>query len=346
MRHRVHWWLLGLAACAGAPTAVTPPPPPAPPSAPVLPYTAILFDHGTGQFTLQRGEQLTIGVLGLTPAGVLKPIPSELLKWESSEPDVAVTGPGFVLAGTLPGYSRVTVRAGSLLDSVWIHVPDAEPPRYPITFYYAPDVPQRYKDALAVAAARWQEVIRDTVPGYLLTPGVGDCPVPAGEPLPPPQSGIEHGVRVYVGMSGKYPPGTYVEATGGPCLNRPLPSPTVVLGVISINRDKDPAAIPAGRMRYLAHHELGHVLGLVGVVQRTTLPFWNQVTNEYTGTYALAGFARDFPGRVFSFADNGSHWLWGGDLMSARDAVLITHASVGALRDLGFTTKWEGAGPY
>ncbi|HMC55146.1 MAG TPA: hypothetical protein VKH19_08260, partial [Gemmatimonadaceae bacterium] len=186
-------------------------------------------------------------------------------------PQLSLTAPAAL--GAITG-DRLT--ASSVADSAWVHVVAASGARdsvfvvtytpsgsYHITLQFAPDVPERWRIALAWAASVWEAAIAGSLPAVQLNSAGADCPTAPDEPTSPPQMGVETGMRLYVGQSGHYPAGTYVEATGGPCVQRPLPAPTTVLGQISLNRDKPVDAIPPERLEYLALHEMGHTLGLV-----------------------------------------------------------------------------------
>jgi hypothetical protein len=139
-----------------------------------------------------------------------------------------------------------------------------------------------------------------------------------------------------------------VEATGGPCLQRPLPYPTTILGRIVLNRDKPVDSFPSERLRHLAVHEMDHALGLVAIVQGPQPPWFDVSTSFYTGTLALEGYRRAF-GRTpqHLLVDQGGHWAFGGDVMSASVDPTGIHAfTIGALMDAGYPAAWYGTGPY
>jgi len=220
-----------------------------------------------------------------------------------------------------------------------------------ITLQYAADVPARWRAGLDWAASVWEGVIGGSLPVMELASNGGDCPTPDGEPVSPAQSGTETGVRIYVGQSGRYPPGTYVEATGGPCVQRALPFPTTIIGAISLNRDKPVSAIDDIRLAYLAIHEMGHVLGLVAGVQRASPDWYDVATGSYSGAMGLEGWRRNFgDSRASLHFDHGAHWdsppLF--DIMSASGGGAgvigpITRVSVGAWIDLGYSTTLDAA---
>jgi hypothetical protein len=156
-------------------------------------------------------------------------------------------------------------------------------------------------------------------------------------------------VAIYVGLSGRFPRGTTVQAVGGPCVQRALPFPTTVLGTVTINRDIWIGEIPASVLRYLAVHELGHALGLVGVVQGEQPAWWDAAHQRYLGAMAIEGVRRVVGTRPGALYTQGAHWFAVGvdDVMvTAGPFSRISLVSIGALMDLGYPARWEGAGPY
>jgi len=303
--------------------------------------------------TIDRGSSITLEVEFKDSTGSLVPRQPEAYSWMSTNPEVVSVAAGGVLnTGPGLGRARVTVRAPSgERDSVlvWVQPPKDALSEFRITFLYADDVPQEWRIALESAAARWQKVIRGVLPEVQLNTSEGDWPTPPDEPPIPPLTGVERGVRIYVGLSGHFPPGTYVEAVGGPFLQRPLPYPTTILGGITLNRDHPVTTISPQRLRYLTVHELGHALGLVGVVQGFPPDWFDFKTGRYTGELALEGYRLEFQSRQSHiFVNNGSHWAFPGDVMSwtGWGQHLITFVSVGALMDLGYPAAWYGAGEY
>ena len=303
--------------------------------------------------TMDKGSSITLAVEFRDSNGHVKYRSPEAISWLSTNPEVVSVAAGGVLtAGPGLGGAWITARDPSgAQDSalVWVQLPSDVPSKFRITFLYAEDVPPEWKAALESAADRWQQVIRDELPEVHLNMPEGSWPTPPDEPPFPALTGIERGVRIYVGLSGHFPPGTYVEAIGGPFLQRPLPSPTTILGGITLNRDHPVSSIPLQRLRYVAVHELGHTLGLAAVVQGFPPAWFDPKTGRYIGKLALEGYRREFQSRPSHLiVDGGSHWGFPGDVMSSAGwgRYIITTATVGALMDLGFPAAWYGAGAY
>ena len=273
-------------------------------------------------------------------------------------PQLSLTAPAAL--GAITG-DRLT--ASSVADSAWVHVVAASGARdsvfvvtytpsgsYHITLQFAPDVPERWRIALAWAASVWEAAIAGSLPAVQLNSAGADCPTAPDEPTSPPQMGVETGMRLYVGQSGHYPAGTYVEATGGPCVQRPLPAPTTVLGQISLNRDKPVDAIPPERLEYLALHEMGHTLGLVAVVQGTQPDWFDTSKRTYTGSMALEAWRRLFGTLPTALQEQGAHWnsaplydIMGTSGGGAGRIAPVTAVTIGALMDLGYPATWSGA---
>ncbi len=268
-------------------------------------------------------------------------------RWRS-DPAVGVFGDGAFRAGPIPGTTWLVAETpAGVRDSVFIRTYRSAG-AFHITLIFADDIPDGWRAALEVGAHRWEKRITGELPGVTLPSETGVCGAIPGEPPVPSQTGVERGVRVYVGQSGQFPPGTYVEAVGGPCLQRSVPAPTTLFGQVTINRAKPVSEIDDVRLAFVAVHELGHVLGLVGVIQGQVVPWFNPATGAYIGPQALEGWRRVFgvPAN-FLQVDGGSHWQtnlnW--DVMGygggSGSVFPISLVSVGALMDLGYAARWS-----
>ncbi len=285
--------------------------------------------------------------------GRLVLLPMDRYRWTTSDASVVALTPRISRNGIVAALATTSARGGRAWisaevqgvgrDSVPLETFTPGDGPVTITLLFAESVPQLWRVALEDAAHGWEDVIRGQLPEVGLdTPG-GDCLTPSAEPPSPPLTWNERGVLIYVGTSGQFPPGTYVEAVGGPCLQRPLPRPTTILGGITINRDHPPEGIPADRLRYVAAHEMGHALGLVGVVQGEQ-PGWHDFRlGAYTGAMAIEGWRRETGEFVDVLRESGGHWdVYGSsDIMAARGCgCVIGPLSIGGLMDLGYPAVW------
>jgi hypothetical protein len=122
---------------------------------------------------------------------------------------------------------------------------------------------------------------------------------------------------------------------GGPCAHRPLPFPTVALGMIEMGQftNGDPEDIAAS----LPLHEMGHALGLVGSILPPHPPWLDHSAQRYRGPLGLEGYRREFGSTVGSIDVATWHWPFTTDVMSRLGiGVTISKASIGALMDLGY----------
>jgi hypothetical protein len=296
--------------------------------------------------TLSPGQEAALAVTGRKLNG--KPFQGELqISWSVEQGRQATIGSdGILRAPSELGLSWVFATVGNLRDSValWVQKPESEPSTFQITLFMDEEVPPVWRLALQEAAERWKQVIRDTLPTVDITTLKDFCGTLPGSHVPESRFGLENGVRIEVLISGGFPPDTYVEAVGGPCMHRGLPQPTTALGRISLNRDKFHEAIDADRKRYVAHHEMGHTLGLAGVIQGLQ-PSWVDAGRElYRGHLGLYGHYLDTGEMVSELSfDYGSHWPVT-SLMGMNASLELRHVSVGSLMDFGYPAAWYGAG--
>lgn len=325
----------------GSPDVPQPEPSPAPPSEPSPSVPRSITIDGPAVVGLSPGEERALE-LRLRDAGFqILDVPFDRTWSADPSARVSVDSAGVVRAGDELGLGWVFARSGEMRDSVavWIQPPASQPSEFEITLVYADDVPDWARMALEQAAERWEEVVRARLPAVAVASMRSVCTFLT----PPPETffrGMEDGVRLWIQVSHGFPPGTNVGAVGGPCAHRGLPHPTTVLGVISLNADHFPNGPPPD-LTYLAHHEMGHTLGLVGVVQGHQ-PEWLDVPRQlYRGFLGLHGYFLD-AGRTTRELDmSGGHWPFE-DVMSRGDR--IGRATVGALMDLGYPAAWYGAG--
>jgi hypothetical protein len=222
------------------------------------------------------GDSLLLAATANASDGRAVRLGSDAFVWTSADPLAVAMRPTplderraavLATAGSAAASTWVFVEVSGVgRDSVQVEVFVPSETTLRIQLLYAPDVPPRWRTFLESAALRWEWAMAGELPEVQLDSPGGDCPTAPGEPTSPPLAGAERGVRIYVGTSGRFPAGTYVEAVGGPCIQRPLPTPTTIVGAITINRDHPANGIDFQRLEYLVAHEMGHALGLVAVV--------------------------------------------------------------------------------
>lgn len=295
--------------------------------------------------TLSPGDTLRLPVTLVDSSGAHLDL-DVAVDWTSTVVErVEVDADGLLSAGDRPGHAWVFVEAAGLRDSVgvWIQPLESDPSSFRITLYVDPGVPDWWPPALAAAAERWERVIRAELPEVAVASLAEPCESLANGP-PDLRTGTESGVRIYVRVSTALPTNGVPRATGGVCSSRSLPEPTTVVGLVTLNAYSLGEEPPAD-LAYLAHHELGHALGLVGAVQGEEPSWLDVMAGEYRGHLALFGRSLDGAGDVSVFElDSNGHWPFA-DLMGTPRAYTISHATVGALMDLGYPAAWYGSGP-
>ncbi len=306
--------------------------------------TAIRIDT-TPVLTLLPGDTHQLPVTLVDSSGARLDLDVEP-RWSSEvEARVRVDADGVVHASDRPGHSWVFVEAGGLRDSVgvWVQPPESAPSSFEITLYFEPGIPAWWPPALEAAAERWERGIRAELPAIGVASLVDQCEHLVSGP-PELRAGTESGVRIFVRVSAALPTNGMPRATGGVCASRGLPEPTTVLGLVTLNA-YSLSEQPPDDLAYLAHHEVGHALGLVGAVQGEEPAWLDVMAGEYRGHLALFGRYLDGQGEVsvFELGSNG-HWPFA-DLMGTPRAYTISHTTIGALMDLGYPAAWYGSGP-
>ena len=282
--------------------------------------------------TLTVGESMT---LRLELDGGIQPGSSAT--WSTNDASIATVGADGTISGRAYGEALVTSRlnAATATVRIWVQLPESQPSTYRITFVFAGDVHPAWREAYEWAAERWSQVIRTALPAYDLT-GHSFCKFPAGIP---PIAGQETGTRVVVLTSPN-------SNSGGPCVRRAMPRPTTVLGVIEASHGPSiDLNSPLTNVRGTAMHELGHVLGLVGMMNEA-VPWFDPRTSRYTGVFALEGYRRVFGTSVPYLELLPGNWHWRGfigEMMTSPPSGGITTISVGALMDIGYPAAWYGA---
>ncbi|UCF41562.1 MAG: hypothetical protein JSW43_04320 [Gemmatimonadota bacterium] len=300
---------------------------------------------GPDVVTLSPGETSVLELIALDARG--RQLDTALqASWKVEIPARASVQDGRIAAGEQLGHTWVFAAVADLQDSVavWVQKPEHEPSAFRITLLWDEEVPAWWREALTTAARRWEQVIRDTLPSADVATLTDYCEMYDAPTLGHIVEGVEHGVRIHVTVSDAFPPATYVEAVGGVCMHRGLPQPTTVLGKITLNRFWVDAGMRPHRLSHVAHHEMGHTLGLVGLVQGHQPPWLQADVGEYRGHLALYGHLLDEGRtvRVLSYLD-GMHWSLR-ELMGTTPSYRIGNVSVGSLMDFGYPAAWYGAG--
>lgn len=311
----------------------------------VPPEAAAILIDGPPLVTLSPHETLQLHLTVIDTSGAVLDTDVEP-SWSSEVRErVEVGDDGLLRAGDRPGHSWVTGEADDLRDSVavWIQPPESDPSTFDVTLHYGPGVPAWWPPALEAAVVRWKRAIRAALPTVRVADLPDHCSQVTDQP-PELRAGVESGVRIFVRVSDAFPTFGGPRATAGVCANRGLPSPTAAVGIVTLNAFQL-GDEPPDDLAYLAHHEIGHALGLVGVVQGEQPGWLGRANGTYQGHLALFGRTLDGDGEpsVLEF-DSDGHWLFA-DLMGTPRAATISHTTIGALMDLGYPAAWYGSGP-
>ncbi|HEX9893386.1 MAG TPA: hypothetical protein VGA78_05650, partial [Gemmatimonadales bacterium] len=270
------------------------------------------------------GDSLQLGLTATDQAGRGLGFASELIQVRSTAPAVATVSEGGLVRVHGAGAAWIVAEATDVPgDSVRI---EARQPSgsFRITMLFAPDIPDVVRQVFEAAACRWEEVMGGELEAVELRTAGGDCPTVEGEPPTPELAGTERGVIVYVGHSGRFLPRATVFAVGGPCLQRALPRPTTILGQVTLKRATPMVQMPADNQRFIATHEMGHALGLVGLVQGPQPVWFDIATGRYTGPMGLEGYRRITRTLPEALSSQGGHWtLPVSDVMSGSDVISL-----------------------
>lgn len=293
--------------------------------------------------TLEAGATLALAIEERDAAGRPLATSAASYAWSSSRPELLSADDGVLRSGEGFGQAIVTATSANGLSTsvrVWVQPRPGAAPPFRLTLEFADGVPAFWRAEFTAAALQWEQLIHAALPAVSLDNPTHACGTPPGQPPLPALTGTESGTRVYVGL-GKFPPGTYTEAVGGPCLQRALPYPTTIFGAISVNPDKFGETIEPGRRKYVALHELGHTLGLVGVVQGLQPDWLEGGRDVYRGPLGLEGYRRQFGITTSSLTNAGAHWPFSGDVMgNSGGSVSVGTATLGALMDHGYPVRW------
>lgn len=309
------------------------------------PVAAVIRIDATPVVTLSPGETHRLPVTVIGSSGARLDLDGDLLWTSEVDERVGVDASGLLHAGERPGHSWVFVEAGGVRDSVgvWVQPPESAPSSFEISLHFEPRIPAWWPPALEAAAERWERAIRAMLPAIAVASLANQCEHLVSGP-PELRAGTESGVRIFVRVSAALPTNGVPRATGGVCASRGLPEPTTVLGLVTLNA-YSLGDEPPGDLAYLAHHEIGHALGLVGAVQGEEPAWLDVMAGEYRGHLALFGGHLDGQDDVSVFElGSNAHWPFP-DLMGTPRANTISHATIGALMDLGYPAAWYGSGP-
>lgn len=312
---------------------------------PSNPAVAAIRIDASSVVTLSPGDTRRLPVTLVDSSGARLDLEVDV-RWSSEIPErIGVDADGVLYAGDPPGHSWVFAEFEGLRDSVgvWNQPRESTPSTFEIKLHLEPQVPAWWAPALEAAADRWERAIRAELPKITVRALLDACEYLVRGP-PELRDGTESGVRILVRVSDELPSTGVPRATGGVCAGRDLPEPTAVVGLVTLNAHALGNG-PPDDLAYLAHHEIGHALGLVGAVYGEEPAWLDVMAGEYRGHLAL--FGRHLDGQtlvsVFELGGNG-HWRFA-DLMGTPRANTISHATIGALMDLGYPAAWYGSGP-
>lgn len=341
-----------------APPPAAPPPPPVPPPPPAS-TVAVRIDGGP-VLTLTLGDVQQLAASLMMSDGTSRPVTAPAI-WRTSTPEqLSVTADGVVSTTATPGAGWLHVETAGFRDSaaVWVQPPESEPSSFRIRLVYLDShVPAAWVAALERGARRWEQVVRRALPPVDPETLTDHCQHAQNGIALPRLPADERGVVVFIRSSDTFQPGTWLPVVGGQCSHRGLPFPTTVTGAVTLNVDKFDSLPEQAYLEYLAVHELGHVLGLVGATQAVDLEhivkFWIgplPVGAMTTGTFTRHGYWLQTGERVagLSFDYGSAHWSGEfSDVMAIGQfsPEEIRTTSIGALMDLGYIAAWYGDGP-
>lgn len=296
-------------------------------------------------FNMLVGDSLRVDAINALWAGAESPLPGNRVTFRTSLAGAATVNGQGMLTAVLPGdWWLVALHTGSAPESVLVHARDRAG-SFHITVTYNANVSPGWRAQFDSAARIWESVVDGALPEVQMDGLHSVCGLAADEDPAPINTGPERGVRIYIHttthMQGT---GAYPEAVGGPCIQRALPAPTTLFGIISLNSRAPFEAVLPERRRYGALHEMGHALGLVGVVQGTQPVWFDFETHRYSGPMSLEAWRRSTGTVPRYIPEAGGHWgsTPRGDVMDNLGTTnTISWLSLGGLFDLGYPATWK-----